>query len=184
MLSNKRPKLSADAASAGEDPLRSAGRPPQLTRGVILTKGRGMYARSWAILVVLLLAISVWGCSKDLYLCGEEIYRATGHCHRMPGGEPIAGLVVSYLVTRADSLGFHVVTQGRDTTDASGYYWILLDFTRHGVLGFEASGFRRVVVDVCSDRFEPAAKEDHELWLNLYLDEEVSGAIGTLDDGK
>jgi len=111
-------------------------------------------------------------------VAGDEIYRAVGFCRDRTTGSPLAGVVVSYLKVRADSSGFHFVAHNRDTTDTSGHYRIFLDFWLHGALGFEKSGFRPDIYDVCAGCLRASPDEDHELRLDVLLQAGPSGLIG------
>jgi hypothetical protein len=89
------------------------------------------------------------------------------------------GVVVSYLEARADSAGFHLVTQNRDTTDTAGHYWILLYFEIHGALGFEKPGYRRVVYSISESSMRLSPDDDHELRFDVDLYPDSSAVDGT-----
>ena len=135
------------------------------------TAGRHGHTSSaaWAVITASLVTGLASGCSTELRPESDIAYRAAGTCQSNTTHLPLPGVIVSYLLPRADSTGFHLYPLYQDTTDAAGRYHILLSFTISGALGFQKDGYRSEVRDICEACVRRSSGDDHELLLDVDL---------------
>jgi hypothetical protein len=122
-------------------------------------------------------------CARELKPYGDRYYHAAGVCRSAITRDPLAGVVVSYLETYADSAGFHLRTTRGDTTDARGHYAILLAPWLHGSLGFQKGGYRPATRELSAEHCGSSSRDEYEIRVDVDLQPEIGILIGASADG-
>ena len=132
---------------------------------------------------VLASVTGILSCSSELRPYVDKYYRAVGICRSAVTREPLAGVIVSYLETYADSSGFHLRTTLGDTTDVSGHYAILLAPWLHGSLGFQRAAYRPTTRELSAVHCATSSKDDYEIQVDVDLQPEVGIPTSSSADG-